>query len=321
MLSVFMRAFRFGAMTYWANIPPNEWTKSVKHIEKLGYSTLFEADHFGTQAYDLIVLLSAAATATTKLNTGSLVFDVDYRHPIILAKTAAALHLLSKGRFEFGIGAGWDKRDYNWAGIPFDKPITRIKRLDEALTIIRSLWTQKTTTFEGKHYTITEMVQAGELPKGEHPKIMVGGGGKRLLYVAGKHADIVGIQWPIPGGGFSGDSVLDTNLDRVKERIRWVKESARRSGRNVDDIEFQMLFPFPRITDDPEPVFRNLASSYGISVDDVKECPQWLIGSSDFMVDRLDMIRDETGISYMVFGPPNVDMFDSLAEKIMLHLN
>jgi alkanesulfonate monooxygenase SsuD/methylene tetrahydromethanopterin reductase-like flavin-dependent oxidoreductase (luciferase family) len=164
------------------------------------------------------------------------------------------------------------------------------------------------------------MVQAGELPEGEHPKIMVGGGGKRLLSVAGKHADIVGIQWPIPGGSFSGDSVLNTNFERVKERISWVKDSARKHGRKDDEIEYQMLFPYPRITSEPEPIFRNLAKSYGISVDVVKECPQWLIGSSDDIIDRLNMIRKETGINYMVFGPPNVETFDKLTETVMLHL-
>jgi len=316
-----MKPFRFGAMTYWTHIPPSKWIKTVQHIERLGYSTIFQADHFDTRAYDPIVLLSSAASVTENLNIGTLVFDVDYRHPIILAKTAAALHLLSGGRFEFGIGAGWDIRDYNWSGIFFDKPTVRIKRLDEALTIIRSMWTHETTTFEGKHYKIKQMVKAGELPEGEHPKIMIGGGGKKLLSVAGKHADIVGIQWPIPGGSFNRDSILETSFNKVKERIGWVKESARKSRRNLDDIEYQMLFPHPQITNDPEPIFVDLAKNYGISVDDMKGCPQWLIGSSEEIIDKLKMIRKETGISYMVFGPQNVESFNLFADEVMRGLN
>jgi probable F420-dependent oxidoreductase len=188
-----MKPIRFGARAY-ERIHPKNWIKTVQHIEKLGYSTIFEDDHFDTTNEDPIVLLSAVAAATKKINIGTLVFDVDYRHPVILARTAAALHLISGGRFEFGIGAGWDKRDYDMAGIRFDKPIVRIRRLNEALTIIRNMWTQDNTSFKGRYYNLSEMVQAGELPEGEHPKIMVGGGGKQLLTVAGRHADIVGIS-------------------------------------------------------------------------------------------------------------------------------
>jgi probable F420-dependent oxidoreductase len=315
-----MRPFRFGAMTYWTHIPPSKWIETVQHIERLGYSTLFQADHFNTLAYDPTVLLSSAASVTEKLNIGTLVFDVDYRHPVIYAKTAATLHLLSGGRFEFGIGAGWDVRDYDWSGIPFEKPITRIKRLDEALTIIRSLWTQESTTLDGKYYKITEMVQTGELVEGDYPKIMVGGGGKRLLSVAGKHADIVGIQWPIPGGKFSGDSILEVSLDRVKERIKWVYDSAEKAGRDSANIEFQMFFPDCLITGEAESVIQGIANHYGVSLEAVRDCPQFLIGSSDEVIDKLNMIRDQTGISYMVFGPDDVETFDRFAKEVMLHL-
>lgn len=315
-----MKPFRFGAHTYPAKIAPSNWIETVQHIEELGYSTIFEADHFSTKAYDPIVMLSTAASVTKKLNVGTLVFDVDYRHPVILARTAAALHLLSDGRFEFGIGAGWKIKDYDMSGIPFDKPIVRINRLDEALTIISSMWTEDKTTFIGKHYQVRDMEKAGELPAGEHPKIMVGGGGKRLLGVAGKHADIVGIHWPSHSGRISGDSILDTSFSKVKERIGWVEKSARKAGRDLDEIEYQMLFPYPVITDEPDPVYENRAKTYGVSVDEVKDCPLWLIGSVEEIVDKLRMIRDETGISYMVFAPGNSELFDQLANNVMTKL-
>lgn len=315
-----MRSFRFGAFTSAANIPPHKWVKTVQHLEELGYSTVFEVDHFKIWTYDPIVLLSAAAATTEELKLGTLVFDVDYRHPVIYARIAAALHLLSNGRFEFGIGAGWDQRDYNMAGIPFDKPIVRIKRLDEALTIIRNMWTQEQTTFEGKHYRIKDMVKAGELPEGECPPIMVGGGGRRLLNVAGKHADIVGIHHQIPRGSFSGDSIVDTTLSKVKQRIEWVRESARKFGRNLGDIEYQILFDYPEIADEPGPVYERWAKKWGVSVDEIKDCPLMLVGSVEEIVDKLRMIRDETGISYMVFAPGNTELFDQLANDVMKKL-
>ena len=308
-----MKPIRFGARAY-TRIPPKNWIKTVQHIEELGYSTIFECDHFGTRDYDPIVLLSAAAAATRKINLGTLVFDVDYRHPVIMARTAAALHLLSGGRFEFGIGAGWDQRDYAMAGIQFDKPIVRIRRLDEALTIIRNMWTQEKTSFKGRYYNLSEMVQAGELPKGERPKIMVGGGGKQLLTVAGRHADIVGISLDM--SLIRRDNHLITLAD-VRKRIRWVKDSARKSGRDSEEIEFQMEFPRATITEDPEPLFEQYAKHYGESVDVIKAHPQALIGTVDEMVDKLLMIREETDISYMVFEPTKVEAFDIFADKVI----
>jgi len=308
-----MKSIRFGARAH-TRIPPKNWIKTVQHIEELGYSTIFEDDHFGTFNYDPIVLLSVAAAATKKINLGTLVFDVDYRHPVILARTAAALHLLSGGRFEFGIGAGWDQRDYDMAGIQFDKPIVRIRRLDEALTIIRNMWTQEKTSFKGRYYNLSEMVQAGELPTGEHPKIMVGGGGKQLLTVAGRHADIVGISLDLRL--IRRDSPLITLAD-VNKRIGWVKDSARKSGRDPEEIEFQMEFPRAVITEDPEPLFEQYAKRYGESVDVIKAHPQALAGTVDEMVDKLLMIREETDISYMVFEPTKVEAFEIFANKVI----
>jgi probable F420-dependent oxidoreductase len=308
-----MKPIRFGARAY-ADITPKDWIKTVQHIEELGYSTIFVCDHFGTHDYEPIVFLSAAVSATKKINLGTLVFDVDYRHPVIMARASAALHLLSDGRFEFGIGAGWDQRDYDMAGIQFEKPMVRIRRLDEALTIIRSMLTQEKTSFKGRYYHLSEMVQAGDLPKGEHPKIMVGGGGKKLLTVAGRHADIVGIS-------------LDMNLIRrdttritladVRKRIGWVKDSARKSGRDPEEIEFQMEFPRATITDDPEPLFEQYSKHYGESVDVIKAHPQALIGTVDEMVEKLLMIREETDISYMVFEPAEVEAFDIFANEVI----
>lgn len=304
-----MKPIRFGADTTYSGMHPNNWIKTVKHIEKLGYSTIFEDDHFGTNNYDPIVLLSAAATATSKINIGSLVFDVDYRHPVVLARTAAALHLLSNGRFEFGIGAGWKEIDYTMSGLRFDKPIVRIRRLDEALTIIRSMWTQEKTTFKGKYYHLTEMVQAGELPEGEHPKIIIGGGGKQLLNVAGRHADIVGIT--------SRAGTLLSSNEEVRKQIRWVKDSAQKCGRDIDEIEFQMGFPRAGITDDSESVFEKLSQDFGFSVDTLKASPLALIGSVDDIVDKLSMIREETDISYMLFGPTDAKDFEPFAKEVI----
>lgn len=121
-----------------------------------------------------------------------MVFDVDYRHPVVHAKSAATLALLSRGRFECGIGAGWSRDDYAQAGIDFASHATRIERLEEALQIMKAMWTQQRTTFEGKHYQVRDIAQAVELPAELRPSILVGGGRPKILGVAGRHADIIG---------------------------------------------------------------------------------------------------------------------------------
>src|SRR5262245_15350111 len=186
------RAFRFAVQV--GKLPADGWLERVRRIEQLGYSTLFLPDHFGDQ-WEPATATAAAAAVTERLNVGALVYDVDYRHPVVYAKSAATLQLLSHGRHEFGIGAGWMQTDYAQAGIQYDSPGTRIERLEEAVQIIRSMWEQDSTTFEGKHYRVQGIARAaGALTAGGRPRILIGGGGRRLLGVAGRQADIVGIN-------------------------------------------------------------------------------------------------------------------------------
>ncbi|MDX1385290.1 MAG: LLM class flavin-dependent oxidoreductase, partial [Thermoanaerobaculia bacterium] len=169
--------FRFGVQL--STLPHETWRDDVRRIEALGYSSVFFPDHFSSQ-WDPTAGLAAIAAATETLRVGSLVYDVDYRHPVVFAKAAATIHLVSGGRHEFGIGAGWMETDYREAGIAYDRPGVRISRLEEALQIIESMWANERTSFEGEHYTVEEIAQAAPLPAGERPKILIGGGGRRL---------------------------------------------------------------------------------------------------------------------------------------------
>ena len=205
------RPFRFGVQV--SSLPETGWQERVRRIEALGYSSLFCPDHFGPQ-WDPVALLAAAASVTETLKVGSLVYDVDYRHPVILAKAAATVQILSAGRHEFGIGAGWMKSDYDEAGLTYDRPGIRIERLEEALQIIRGMWTQERTSFEGGHYRVSQIAQAAELPSGGQPKILIGGGGQKVLSVAGRYADIVGINPGIPEGVVTNRTAQDLVVRR-----------------------------------------------------------------------------------------------------------
>jgi probable F420-dependent oxidoreductase len=313
-----MRPFRFGIMPYvgsWRH-PMNEWVKSVKLYETLGYDTLFQCDHFDKTIYDPIAMLASAAVTTEKLHIGTLVFDVDYRHPVVLAKAAATLHLLSNGRYEFGIGAGWQKRDYHNAGIKFDRPSKRIERLEEALKIIRGMWTQENTSFDGNHYQINEIDRAGNLSEGEYPKIIVGGGGKKVLSVAGRHADIVGINMSVPDGNFA-DAIRRQTKDRVMHQIEWAKAAAKDYGRDVYDMEFQMHIPWVMITDEPEFAYKKIAKEYDIAVEEAVACPLILFGSSSQIVTKLKKLREDTGINYFSFILKDTKLISEFAKTVI----
>jgi len=311
---VYLKSLRFGVQPQ--NLPIGEWIQAVQEIEKLDYSTVFRSDHFATMNNDPFVMLASAASVTKTLNIGSLVFAVDYRHPAIYAKAAATLHLLSSGRFEFGIGAGYDPNDYNMTGIPLDSGRVRVERLGEALKIIKGMWTQEKTSLSGKHYKVSEIVKAGELPEGQHPKILIAGGGRKILRLAAQYADIVGIiaSWR---GSWSNYRVQEMTSEGIMRKITFVKNAAKAFGRDPDCIEFQMMFPWTEITENPEPIIENIAKYIGVSTEDILASEYWsCFGSSSDIRHKIRQLQEETGMSYFVLFLRR-DQFGEYAESIV----
>src|SRR6266568_4197945 len=184
------RPFRFGVSVHQAR-SKEEWIALAQQAESLGYSTLQMPDHLGDQFAPVPALL-AAAEATHTLRIGSFVFDNDFRHPVMLAREAATLDLLSGGRFELGLGAGWNRSEYEQAGIPYDSPGVRVSRMEEALHIIKGLLADGPVNFSGKYYTVTDLEGHPKPVQRPHPPILIGGGGKRLLSIAAREATTVG---------------------------------------------------------------------------------------------------------------------------------
>jgi probable F420-dependent oxidoreductase len=309
--------FRFGVQL--SSLPRDGWREQVRAIEGLGYSTVFWPDHFGNQ-WEPTAALAAVAAATERLRVGTLVYDVDYRHPVILAKAAATIHLLSGGRHEFGIGAGWMETDYREAGLPYDRPGIRIERLEEALRIIVSLWTQSKTSFSGEHYEIRDAAQAAELPAGERPKILVGGGGRRVLTLAGRHADIVGVNPRMVEGRVTAETPGDLAPERVREKVGWVRAGAEAAGRSADEIELSSLSFVVAVTDDPGSVRDMLSKNTGMSPEQVADCPLFLTGSASEIRERLETRREQTGISYVVVQGSDLGLLESFAEAVVAPL-
>ena len=270
-----------------------------------GYSTLFVPDHFDDQFAPAVALM-AAADATTALRVGSLVFGNDYRHPVVLAKEVATLDLLSGGRVEFGLGAGWLTSDYEQAGIPNDPPAVRIDRMAESLAIMKSLWESGKATAEGEHYRVTGAVGRPEPQQRPHPPIIIGGGGKRVLTFAAHQADIVGINPRLTAGYVGPEAIATTTAERYDERVGWVKEAA---GRRFDSLELQCLTFVVQITPDRTAALERLASLMSVTPEQVARTPVVLIGSEKQIIDTLEERRQRFGFSYIVVHEGEMEAF------------
>lgn len=288
--------FRFGVQ-HSRPLEGTTWQETARRTEALGYSTLFVPDHFGDQLAP-IAALSVAAEATTTLNVGALVFDNDYRHPVTLATEMATLDLLSSGRVELGLGAGWMRSDYEASGIAYDRPGVRVDRFAEALRVIEGMFGDGPFDFHGEHYRIAALDGRPQPFTPGGPKLLVGGGGRRVLTLAARHADIVGVNPNLAAGEIGPDAALDSMADAVDRKVAWVRDAA---GDRFEDIELNQLSFAATITDDTAPFAEFLSGLFGASPEDVMESPTVVAGSLPEIVDRLESRRDRWGFSYYVF--------------------
>jgi probable F420-dependent oxidoreductase len=288
------------------------WRDAARKVEGLGYSTLFMPDHFGDQ-YGPLVALTVAAEATTDLRVGSLVFDNDYRHPVVLAKEVATLDLLSEGRVEFGLGAGWMTSDYEQSGIPNDSPGTRIDRMTESLAIMKSLWSDGRATLAGKHYTITEAVGTPTPHQRPYPPIIIGGGGKRILTLAGREADIVGINPNLAAGYIGPEVAANTLVEFYRQRVEWVRSAA---GDRFDQLELQVLTFLVQVVPTGREVLEQMAPLLSTTPEALAEIPIALVGTVDEIVETLQRRREELGFSYIVIQEAEIDAFAPVVARL-----
>jgi probable F420-dependent oxidoreductase len=272
------------------------WKDKARQVETLGYAALYLPDHF-TDQLGPIAALMAAADATTRLRVGSLVFDNDYRHPVVLAKEAATLDVLSDGRFDLGLGAGWMATDYEQAGIPYDSPGTRISRMKEGLKIIKGMFAGEPFTFSGEHYQVKGIQGSPRPVQKPHPPILLGGGGHRMLNLAAREADIVNVNFDLREGQVNRDLVRTGLAEATDEKLRWIREAA---SDRLDSIELSVTIFLANITDDRESVATVMAAGVGAEPKDILAMPHFLIGTVDEVVDDLQRRRERYGISYVI---------------------
>jgi probable F420-dependent oxidoreductase len=303
--------FRFAVQT--SSAPDGKaWREKARKIESLGYSTLYIPDHFGDQ-WGPIVGMTIAAEATTSLNVGALVFDNDYRHPVVLAKEIATLDLASEGRVEFGIGAGWMKSDYDQSGLSYDRPGVRIDRMVEGLAVMKQLWRDGKASYQGRHYTITGAEGAPRPASPSSPKIVIGGGGKKVLSIAAREADIIGVNPNLSAGYVGPEVAASSKADIYRERIGWIREAA---GSRFDDLELQCLTFMVQFTDDRQQAYENLAPLFGLTPAEAADVPLALAGTVDQIVETLQARREEYGFSYVVVHEPEMEAFGEVVSRL-----
>ncbi|HEX6418180.1 MAG TPA: TIGR03621 family F420-dependent LLM class oxidoreductase [Acidimicrobiales bacterium] len=294
------RPFRFGVQLSTAG-SATEWADLAREAEALGYSTLFVPDHFGGQLAPGPALMAAAA-ATTDLRVGTLVLDNDYRHPVVTAKEMATVDVLSNGRLELGIGAGWMASDYEQSGIPMAAAATRVERLEEAIAVLRGLFAPGPFTFAGAHYRITDLDGQPAPVQSPHPPLVVGGGGPRVLGLAGREADIVGVNPAIRSGRVDADAARDGAAAATDRKLAWVRQAA---GDRYDRIEIQVLLYACVVTDDRAGTLAMLAPLFGLEPGEVGTHPHALVGSTDQIADDLAARRERWDMSYVVVQGPD----------------
>jgi probable F420-dependent oxidoreductase len=281
------------------------WVDLARRSEGNGYSCLTMPDHFDDQLAPVPALMTAA-NVTTTLRVGALVWDNDYKHPAVLAKELATMDVLSDGRLELGIGAGWMISDYEQMGIPYDSAKVRIDRFVEGLKVIKGAMAEGPFSFSGDHYTITNYNGTPKPVQAPCPPILIGGGGKRVLSIAAREADIVGINATMSAGVVGLHTFSTMTAEVVDEKVAIVREAA---GARFNDIELNVRAFLVNITDDAKQAASGIASMLGVEQQMVEQSPFALVGPTSKIIDDLLERRERWGFSYVIVGAEDVESF------------
>ncbi len=276
----------------------------ARRAESMGYHAVVVPDHLIEQLSPIPALATIAA-ATDRLRIAAFVHNNDLRHPAVLAQDLASLDVLSGGRLDVAIGAGWNKPEYDAIGLPFDATPVRQARLEEGIAVLKGCFGDGPFSFAGEHYTITDLDGQPKPIQRPHPPFLIGGGGRRTLALAGREADIVGLAPRILPGQRSDPNSL--TLAAAAEKIEWVRDAA---GERFDDLVFDVYpssWPLT-ITADPRAEAARVVdglrgrTAVDLTVDDVLESPHLFVDSVDGFVERFRMLRERLGISSFMVG-------------------
>jgi probable F420-dependent oxidoreductase len=289
------RPFRFGVgpSGLLADLAPT-WRATVAELEELGFDSICLGDHLSMMGP--MPALAAAAAWSERITLALTVAGNDYRSPVLLAQEAMTVQAISGGRFELGLGAGWDAGDYRQLGIELERPGARIDRLVEAIQIARLYCAGEPFDFAGEHYRLEGVAPT---VRGPRPPLMIGGGGPRMLRLAAREADIVGVNIPLGPDGLSTSIASGaTAAERVEEAVEIVRAAA---GERFAEIELQVNVLACEVTESEEAAARRttvVAERLGVMPADLAESPFVLVGTADEIVAKLLRLRERLGFSY-----------------------
>jgi probable F420-dependent oxidoreductase len=286
-----MRTFRFAVTASQAG-SGEAWVALARRAEELGYGALLVPDHLGQQLSP-IAAMAAAAAATSSLRIGGFVFANDFRHPLMLAREAATLDLLSDGRLELGLGAGWRTSDYRQLGMPYDAPGRRIDRLVESSMLVKRLLAGETVTHAGPHYQLGAARVWPRPIQRPHPPIIMGGGGPRMLRLAAREADIVGF---IPQFSQRGRPILtDVGEAALDRKVAIVREAA---GDRFERLELNLFIVDAGMVGSGQSAPRTMLAAAKAGTVGLAGSPYFLYGTLPALRERLERRRERTTISY-----------------------
>ncbi len=299
--------FRFTMSMPALNRPVARWRDDIRRIEELGFSSVAISDHLsGGWTMDPLVAMIVAAEATTRLRVLGMVFCNDLRHPALLHKSMANLDVFSGGRVEIGLGAGWQRTDHDAIGLPFDPAGVRVERLAEAVEVINALFGEKPVTYAGQHYQITDLDGLPKPVQRPRPPLLVGGGSRRVLELAGRTADIVGINPRLAPDVDPPAAVTDMTAPRVDQKVAWARAAAHAAGRDPGALQFQLRMLDVRVVH--RGVEHRSTSSLATRGPSALTAasPAVLHGSVTRCADRLIELRERYGINQIHLGD-NID--------------
>lgn len=301
------RPFRFAVQSFNA-ASGREWGEKVRRAEDLGYSAFHLADHLlgpgpalaktnhPVQSLAAIPAIAHAAAVTSRIKVGCRVFCIDYRHPIVFVKEAMTLDLLSDGRLELGLGAGWLEEEYHATGFAFDPPGTRIDRLEDVIEGLRAFAGEGLVRVDNDTIHWRDFEGVPKPVRRPLPPLMIGGGSPRILRLAGREADIVSLNFNNRAGVIGPDGVRTSLSGETERKIGWVKAGA---GARFDALDIEIGAYFTFVTDDAKPMVQMFANTFGVSEDDMRAFPHALFGSVEAICAELEARRERYGINYV----------------------
>jgi probable F420-dependent oxidoreductase len=310
------RPFRF-AVGLGDRVDLSQLVEYARRAESLGYAALLLPDHLIERLAPLPAL-AAVAEATSRLRVGTFVLNTGLRHPAVLAQELATLDRLSDGRLEIGLGAGWNAEEYHRAGIPFEAHRVRVERLAEAIQVLKGLFAPGPFAFQGRHYRITDLEGRPGPVQRPHPPFLVGGGGRDVLELAARQAQIVGLAPRIPAP-YRHDP-RSCVAAATAEKVAWVREAA---GERFADLElntYPALAPL-RVTDAALAAARDLAARLGardgieLGADALLDSPHVFFGTTEQLVEKCLGLRARFGISYITV-PGEMEAFAPVVERL-----